>query len=98
MAAGGLRLTTPRERTVRSFLAAGAGYSRIRHSFDFPDVDGAVRTSRTTSRDGYVTLGGGFSGHISPRVMVEGEYRRFQPWSDAGLGLHVVQASIGLTF
>lgn len=94
---GGLRLITPPDRNVRTFVAAGIGLAQFKvAAVSYPD---GLPTGYYTDNVNIWGAGGGLSKTVRERWVVEGEYRWCHPWSEfASSSFHRVQAGFGLTF
>lgn len=94
---GGIRLITPPDRTVQTFVDIGAGLAQYK----------ATTTSYPSNLpDGYYTeqlgiwgIGGGLSTTVHDRWVLDAEYRWCHPWSEVrGHPFHRLQAGIGVAF
>lgn len=94
---GGVRLITPSDRTVRTFVDAGIGVARFKGTETaYPDNRLLGYYTETQSVWG---VGGGFSTTRNERWVFEGEYRWCHPTSEiAGVPFHRVQADLGFSF
>ncbi len=94
---GGIRLITPPDRTVRTFVDVGTGLAQYKatttsYPSNLPD-------GHYTEQLGVWGIGGGFSKTVRDRWVLDAEYRWCHPWSELrGQPFHRVQAGLGLAF
>ncbi|MGC4084664.1 MAG: outer membrane beta-barrel protein [Vicinamibacterales bacterium] len=94
---GGLRLITPRDRTVRTFVDVGIGVATFKTArMSYPDF---LPSGYYTENLSIWGAGGGLSTTLHERWVLDGEYRWCHPWAEiTGSNFHRLQVGLGFTF